>query len=157
MAVVAIISSVLAALMMPSMVGMMRKNSLQSSANQVIGALREAQRSAMRNGQTCTVNISSTGVSSTNTSTNTCITSPVTLGSGTQLSLPSGSTFSLPLSLAFSYKGNPSSTGMSSSTELILIIESPNSTVQRRCVAISAGIGIMRPGTYSGTTCTASL
>ncbi len=147
MAVISVITGILAAAVLPQMTGLMARNSLQSSMNEVTGAIREAQRSSMKNGRTCTVNLSSTGVSSTNTSTNVCITSPVTLSSGTTLATaPSGTT-----SVSFSYKGNPSNT-----SDLTLILSNPTKTVDQRCLVISAGIGIMRSGTYSGTTCTSS-
>ena len=146
MAVISVVVGILASATIPSMVGLMGRNSLQSSMSQVTGAIREAQRAAMKNGQTCTVNLSSTGVSSTNTSTNVCMTSPVTLSSGTTLETsPSGTT-----SFNFSYKGN-------TTANLTLILSNPAKTVEQRCLVISSGIGIMRSGTYDGTNCNSSL
>jgi hypothetical protein len=128
------------------MMGMMGRSSLQSSMNQVTGAVREAQLASIKNGQSCTVNLSSTGVSSTNTSTNVCMTSPVTLSSGTTLATsPSGTA-----SVSFSYKGNPSN-----ASDLTIILSSTKTSTQR-CLVISPGIGIMRSGTYANNTCTAS-
>ena len=75
MAVVSVIVGILASITIPSMVGLMAKNSLESSMSQVKGAIQEAQRSAIKNGQSCTINLSATAVSSTNTSTNICMTS----------------------------------------------------------------------------------
>ena len=153
---VSVIVGILASITIPSMVGLMAKNSLESSMSQVKGAIQEAQRSAIKNGQSCTINLSATGVSSTNTSTNICITSPVTLNSDTPLSAKSvsGSTVTdlTPLpSLIFSYKGNPNNIN-----ELVLILSSTKTSTQR-CLAISAGIGIMRSGTYENNYCIASL
>ncbi len=146
MAVVSVIVGILASITIPSMVGLMAKNSLESSMSQVKGAIQEAQRSAIKNGQSCTINLSATAVSSTNTSTNICMTSPVSLSSGMTLSVPTGST--MPSTFSFSYKGN-------TATDLTLILSSTKTSTQR-CLVISAGIGIMRSGTYSGTTCTSS-
>jgi type II secretory pathway pseudopilin PulG len=146
MAVMSVITGILAAAVLPQMTGLMAKNSLQSSMNEVTGAIREAQRSAMKNGRTCTVNLSSTGVSSTNTSTNICMTSPVSLSSGMTLSVPTGST--MPSTFSFSYKGN-------TTTDLTLILSSTKTSTQR-CLVISAGIGIMRSGTYENNSCTSS-
>jgi hypothetical protein len=151
MAVVSVIVGILASITIPSMVGLMAKNSLESSMSQVKGAIQEAQRSAIKNGQSCTINLSATAVSSTNTSTNVCMTSPVTLSSGTTLATsPSGTTAFL-----FSYKGNPNNS-TNNFTGLTIILSSTK-TVEQRCLVISSGIGIMRSGTYSGTTCTSSL
>jgi type II secretory pathway pseudopilin PulG len=146
MAVVTVITGILASMTIPSMVGLMGKNSLQSSMSQINGAIQEAQRSAIKNGQSCTINLSATGVSSTNTSTNTCMTSPVSLSSGITLSVPTGST--MPSTLSFSYKGN-------TTTALTLILSSTKTSTQR-CLVISAGIGIMRSGIYDGTNCNSS-
>jgi type II secretory pathway pseudopilin PulG len=146
MAVVSVIVGILASITIPSMVGLMAKNSLESSMSQVKGAIQEAQRASIKNGQSCTINLSAAGVSSTNTSTNICITNPVSLSSGMTLSVPTGST--MPSTFSFSYKGN-------TTTDLTLILSSTKTSTQR-CLVISAGIGVMRSGTYSGTTCTSS-
>jgi type II secretory pathway pseudopilin PulG len=168
MAVISVITGILASVTIPSMVGLMAKNSLESSMSQVKGAIQEAQRAAMKNGRSCWVSIGTSSISTDNTRTNPtqtanattnppniCITSPVTLNSDTPLSAKSvsGSTvtdLTLPQSLIFSYKGNPNNTN-----ELVLILSSTKTSTQR-CLVISAGIGIMRSGTYSGTTCTSS-
>ena len=171
MAVISVIVGILASTTIPSMVGLMAKNSLQSSMSQVTGAVREAQRAAIKNGKSCWVSIAASSISTDNTRTNPtqtanattnppniCITSPVTLSSDTTLSAKSisGSTvtdinLTSPKPLIFSYKGNPDNTN-----ELVLILSSTKTSTQR-CLAISAGIGIMRSGTYENNSCIASL
>ncbi|PZV26365.1 MAG: hypothetical protein DCF12_10110 [Snowella sp.] len=168
MAVISVITGILAAAVLPQMTGLMARNSLQSSMSQVTGAIREAQRAAMKNGRSCWVSIGTSSISTDNTRTdptqtanattnppNICITSPVTLSSETPLSAVSisGSTvtaLTLPQSLIFSYKGNPNN-----ANELVLILSSTKTSTQR-CLAISAGIGIMRSGTYENNSCTSS-
>lgn len=160
----AVVAGILAALAMPSMMGMQGRNNVQAVANQVKGALQEAQRAAIRNGRSCTVSISATGVSSDNTGTNpTCITSPVTASDTSskqvRIQVPSGSDLADPAtSLTFSYKGN-------TTTNLTLVMASARNggsgsrqyqTNEERCIVISSGIGIMRSGIYSGGNCTAS-
>ena len=78
----AVVAGILATLVMPSMMGMMGRSFLQSTASQVKGAFQEAQRAAIRNGSTCTVNVASTGITGSPAG---CITSPVTLTSGMNL------------------------------------------------------------------------
>lgn len=168
MAVVAVIAGILAVVATPSMLGSMRKSELQATANQVKGALREAQRAAIRNGSGCTATISSTSPQILGTTAG-CITSPVALSSGITLSATSTTSggsvtnLTLPQSLSFSYKGNPSN-----ADELTLILAPPEATgltpaqitargIERRCIVISVGIGIMRSGTYNDTTCTSTL
>lgn len=160
MAVVSVIIGILTAIFVPNMLSMSRKNELQSATNQVVGTLREAQRAAIRNGSTCTVIINPTNttasvaVSSTWVSVGAktvsgrpvgCITSPVTLGSAISFANPTAAS-----TVSFSYKGNPSNT-----SDLTLVLGATGVSEQR-CIVVSTGIGIMRSGTYSGTTCTAS-
>ncbi len=133
------------------MMGMMGPSSLQSSANQVKGAFQEAQRAAIRNGSTCTVNVASTGAITGSPAG--CITSPVTLTSGMTLTANTriSSTITpvvLPSSVSFSYKGNPNN-----SAELTIVLTFSTRTTEQRCVVIAAGIGIMRSGTYTNNTC----
>lgn len=149
-AVVAVITGILSSLAIPSMMGMMGRSSLQSTASQVKGAFQEAQRAAIRNGSTCTVNVASTGITGSPAG---CITSPVTLTSGMALTANTrtGSTITsvtLPSSVSFSYKGNPNN-----STELTIVLIFSTRTAEQRCVVIAAGIGIMRSGTYANNTC----
>lgn len=70
MAVISVIVGILASTTIPSMVGLMAKNSLQSSMSQVTGAVREAQRAAIKNGKSCWVSIAASSISTDNTRTN---------------------------------------------------------------------------------------
>ena len=62
MAVITVITGILASVTIPSMVGLMAKNSLESSMSQVTGAIREAQRAAIKNGKSCTVTINTSTI-----------------------------------------------------------------------------------------------
>ena len=146
MAIVSVIVGILASTALPSMMSGIGKNQLQSSMGQVKGALQEAQRSAIKNGISCTVSINPTAKTVTGSPAG-CISSPVNIPDKDEI------TFTTPTaatSFSFSYKGNPSIT-----SELIIALQSAK-TSQRYCLAVSSGIGIMRTGTYSGTTCTSS-
>ncbi|MFM7577372.1 MAG: Tfp pilus assembly protein FimT/FimU [Microcystaceae cyanobacterium] len=100
MAAVAIITGVLAALTVPSMIGMQARTDLQGTASQIKGAFQEAQRSAIRRGATCTVNVVATGITGDPPG---CISSPVTLNtSKTTLTTDPTATSSF----QFDFKGN---------------------------------------------------
>jgi prepilin-type N-terminal cleavage/methylation domain-containing protein len=158
LAVVAVVAGILATLVMPSMMGMMGRSFLQSTASQVKGAFQEAQRAAIRNGSACTVNFASMGMGITGSPAG-CITSPVTLTSGMNLTantrpFSTSSTITpvgLPSSVSFSYKGNPNNSG-----ELTVVLTFTTRTTEQRCVVIAAGIGIMRSGTYVNNICSAA-
>ena len=168
MAIVSVIVGILASLAIPSMMSGMGKNQLQSSMGQVKGAFQEAQRSAIKNGQSCAVIINPTTattsvtvtISGTSTSVSAgaksitgtpagCISSPVSIPDKDEITFITPTT-STPL--IFSYKGNPHN-----ANELIIALQSAK-TSQKYCLAVSSGIGIMRTGTYNSSTsnCTSS-
>jgi prepilin-type N-terminal cleavage/methylation domain-containing protein len=134
MAIVSVIVGILASMAIPSMMSGMGKNQLQSSMGQVKGAIQEAQRAAIKNGQSCTVTLT-TGTSATVTGSTGCVSSPVTLASDITLSIPTGSS-----PFSFSYKGNTTS-------DLNIVLASTKTT-QQYCLVVSSGIGIMRSGVY---------
>ena len=140
MAVISVVVGILASTTIPSMVGLMAKNSLESSMSQVKGAIQEAQRSAIKKGQSCEVRIISNRITGSPAG---CITSPVTLGS--EITVNDGAAVS---NFSFSYKGNTTSDRT--------IVLSSTKTSTKRCLVISAGIGIMRSGTYENNSCTSS-
>jgi hypothetical protein len=142
MAVVSVIVGILASLAIPSMMSGIGKNQLQSTIGQVKGAIQEAQRAAIKNGQSCTVTIDTTAKTITGSPAG-CISSPVTLTSDITLSIPIGSS-----PFSFSYKGNTTS-------DLTIVLASTKTTFQN-CLVVSSGIGIMRSGTYSGGSCNSS-
>jgi prepilin-type N-terminal cleavage/methylation domain-containing protein len=159
MAIVSVIVGILASLAIPSMMSGMGKNDLKSAMGQVKGAIQEAQRSAIKNGQSCTVIINPTTssasvtVSGTSVSVNakTIAGSPAGCISSTVSITDTDTTFTTPTtatSFSFSYKGN-------TTTDLTVALQSAKTT-QKYCLVVSSGIGIMRSGTYSGTTCTSS-
>ena len=147
MAIVSVIVGILASMAIPSMMSGMGKNQLQSSMGQVKGALQEAQRSAIKNGQSCTVNINPTARTVTGSPAG-CISSPVSIPDKDEITFITPTTTSTPL--IFSYKGNPDN-----ASELIIALQSAK-TSQKYCLAVSSGIGIMRSGTYSGGSCNSS-
>jgi hypothetical protein len=158
MAIVSVIVGILSSLAIPSMMSGMGKSDLKSAMGQVKGAIQEAQRSAIKNGQSCTVTITTgtgAGVAGTPGVTGSpagCISSSVNLASSQNKSnVASGITLSIPTGsspFSFSYKGN--------TTSNLTIVLASDRTTQQYCLVVSSGIGIMRSGTYSGGSCTSS-
>jgi type II secretory pathway pseudopilin PulG len=134
MAIVSVIVGILSSLAIPSMMSGMGKNDLKSAMGQVKGAVQEAQRAAIKKGQSCTVTLT-TGTSATVTGSSGCISSTVQLASTITLSIPTGSS-----PFSFSYKGNTTS-------DLTITLASTKTT-QKYCLVVSSGIGIMRSGVY---------
>jgi prepilin-type N-terminal cleavage/methylation domain-containing protein len=138
MVVTAVVVGVLAAVSVPNLLGLYNQNKVKEGLAQVEGALKEAQRQAMRRGKSCTVEIDITNSKIKNPSS----------GDGCLLSeriLPEGTTLSTSLTgttktITFSYKGNTTNSGT--------IVLTMNNTERKKCLVISNGLGIMRTGDY---------
>lgn len=144
MAIVSVIVGILSSMAIPSMMSGMGKNQLKSSIGEVKGAIQEAQRSAIKNGQSCTVTIDPTAKTVTGSPAG-CISSTVSIPNNTEITFTTPTTAT---SFVFSYKGN-------TTTDLNIALRSAK-TSQQYCLAVSSGIGIMRSGTYDGTNCNSS-
>ncbi len=131
MAVVAAVAGILAALSMPSMIGMKARQDLKSDLITIKGLITEAQRSAIRKGQSCTVTIASTSITASPVG---CISSNY---EGT-------STISGDSPLIFNYKGT---IGAEKSLTL-----SSTRTSEQKCIAISI-LGTTRSGYIEGGNC----
>ena len=153
-AVVAVIAGVLSSLAIPSMMGMMERNKLQATASRFKAVFQEAQRSAIRNGSTCTITITPTTVTGSPVG---CITEPITSRDTTDKKIAiktiSGSAIAditSSYTVNFSYKGNTTS----SRTFIITPNDIANDSTakNRKCLVISLGIGIMRSGDWDYST-----
>ncbi len=133
---VIMIVGILSAIAAPGLLGMLNKNKVTYALDEVQGALREAQREAMRKSKQCTVTLDTT---------NKKITSPC-LVTGDR-TLPSGVELRTNLTssqVKFSLRGNTEREGT------IVLYKSDDSN--QKCLFVSNGLGIMRTGKYSGST-----
>ncbi|NJK55701.1 MAG: type II secretion system protein [Pleurocapsa sp. SU_5_0] len=141
MLVVFIIIGVIAAIAAPNFLGLLNRNRVNDAAQQVEGALKEAQRQAMRQGKQCTINIDTTNkiISNPTTTppTNGCLLSSRNLD---LVQLNSNTT-----SIVFSGKGNISGTAP------VFVVSMPNGTSQRKCVVLEGVLGTLRSGDYDST------
>jgi prepilin-type N-terminal cleavage/methylation domain-containing protein len=136
MLVVVIIIGVIAAIAAPNFLGLLNRNRVNEAAQQVEGALKEAQRQAMRKGTQCTINIDKTNktISGAN-----CLLSTRVLND--LIILDSSRT-----SITFSGKGNIDAT-----TTPVLVVSMTNGTNLQKCVVLEGFLASMRTGNYSGT------
>lgn len=138
MLVTIIIIGVIAAIAVPNFLGLLNRNRVNQAQRQVEGALKEAQRQAMRKGKQCSIDIS-TSSKTISSSTNGCLLSNRNLNDLVQLN--SNST-----TITFSGKGN-----ITGATPPVLVVSIPNGTNLQRCVVIDSLLGSLRSGNYSGT------
>jgi prepilin-type N-terminal cleavage/methylation domain-containing protein len=132
---------VIAALSAPNFLGLLSRNRVNEAAQQVEGALKEAQRQAMRKGKQCTINIDTTNkiISNPAAPASGCLLSNRNLNDSIQLNTSR-------TAITFSGKGNIDAT-----TTPVLVVSIPNRTNQQKCVVLEGFLASMRTGDYSGT------
>ena len=139
MMVTTIIIGVIAAIAAPNFLGLLNRNRVNQAAQQIEGALKEAQRQAMRRGSQCTISISEANDAITNpTAGGGCLLSNRVLDDLIELNTNTPT-------ITFSGKGNI--TGAAP----VLVVSIPNGTDLQRCVVIDSLLGSQRAGEYSGT------
>jgi prepilin-type N-terminal cleavage/methylation domain-containing protein len=158
-----IILGVLAAIAAPNFLGLLNKNRLERGLSDVEGAIREAQRLAIRRGKTCSIRLTTASGSSIPIVEVTphgsdayvgCLLSERELPSDVRFSLSSGGSLTVINSssfqdLAFSGKGNPDLT-----SQKTIVVSHPNVSVQK-CLRIEGVLGNILTGEYVSNECKA--
>ena len=159
MLITVIVAGILAAISIPSLVGMFAQNKIKQSLAQVEGALKESQRQSMRRGIACKIKIDtvtvdgkprrrvtvsdSEPISGVTRSYAGCLLSDRTLPQN--IAISATTSFGSPPKIAFSHKGNTTSSGT-------IVFSSSDSSSGLKCLTISNGLGIIRTGDYTGDT-----
>jgi len=166
MMVTVIIIGVIAAIAAPNFLGLLNRNRVKDGLAQVEGAVKEAQRQAMRKGKVCKIRFTSSGtganqrsivqvhpdetVGATTVSYAGCLLSNRELPDSVSFSLLNAGTLtsinsSNVRNLAFSSKGNPDVQGT-------MVISHPQTNTVK-CIQIEGMLGAVFSGDYdSGTT-----
>lgn len=137
--VVLIIVGIIAGIASPNLIRLYRRNQVNEGLSELLGAIRETQRQAMRQGRICRLDLDP----NTNIMTATppgCLLTTRTIDTGINIrtNLPGRNP-----NISFSHKG--------STTRMGTITLSSDSTQHQRCFVISLGLGIMRTGDYQGS------
>jgi prepilin-type N-terminal cleavage/methylation domain-containing protein len=142
MLVVFIIIGVIAAIAAPNFLGLLNRNRITDASQQVQGALKEAQRQALRRGKQCTIDIDSTNKIISNSGTNGCLLSERDLSKiDNSIRLASNTT-----SIVFSGKGN-----ITGATAPTLVVYMSNGSPDQKCVVLEGLFATLRSGNYTGT------
>jgi prepilin-type N-terminal cleavage/methylation domain-containing protein len=142
-AVTVVIVGVLAAISAPSMIGWYQNAQVADAVDRLEGALKEAQREAIKRTTDCTVTIPTGNAPNLASSTANCLTSGDRNFANANLTLVTGSS----ASVAFDYKGRQTN------AELRVLISNPQSpSATTRCLVTSQGLGVIRTGTWNSTT-----
>lgn len=139
--IILFIVGVLSAISAPSFLGLLNRGKVNNAVAQVQGALQETQREAIRKSKQCSVTLTTTTV------TGSClVTGPRTLPDGVAMAT------NVIGKMEFSFRGHTVFTvaGSTAATGKIVLYKPDGSISDKKCVAISNGIGILRSGAYSG-------
>jgi Tfp pilus assembly protein FimT len=151
------VMGILTAIAAPSFTSWLSSKKTVDVADQIEGAIKEAQTESIKRSQSCTLNINTTNATITGTPTNCLPTGSRNLSklgvtalsnNNSSVSLGTANLGTSP-NLQFSYKGT---INISGTNGVITIYPSSGATTQNsRCIIISSGIGIVRTGKYVGT------
>ena len=164
MLVTIIIIGVIASLAAPNFLGLLNQSRVKDGLAQVEGAIKEAQRQAIRKGKICKIRFTSSGtgdnlsiiqihpdetISGRAYSYSECLLSNRELPKSVSFSLLNSSSLETidstnEANLAFSTKGNPD-------VQEIMVIEHPGTTT-KKCVQIAGLLGNMITGNYDQAT-----
>ena len=140
---IVVIIGILAALAAPSFFSWVNNKRIEDVSIQIEGALKEAQATAIRTSQQCSLTISSSSITAMPQSCLPTGARDLTqLGGGTS---PSAVTLIAANNddIQFSPKGSTTSSN-------VLVFYHPDQSQGMRCLAMSAGIGIIRTGEFQG-------
>lgn len=137
--VVLFIVGILAAIAIPNFINFFYRMKVNSSLEQLLGAIKETQRLAMRKGKRCQININPTNNLVTATP-NSCLLKDRKIDDNIKIRTNLAGT---PPNIYFSHKGNTTKMGT-------IVLSASNTNIQK-CFVISLGLGIMRTGEYTGS------
>lgn len=140
-----LVAGILIALTAPSFATWYKNKQAQDGLDQLEGALKEAQRQAIRKSQSCSVQFTANTGSSITSPTQGCLLSDRELSDQVSVATNLSGT---PPTIAFSYKGN------TTTSATIVISPADGGSGEKRCLVISNGLGIIRTGEYSATAST---
>ena len=133
------IVGVIAAIATPNFLGLLNRIRVNSALEELLGAIRESQRLAMRHGKNCRINIDPS-TNTLNATDNDCLLTTRNINDNVIIRTNlSGST----PDILFSYKGT--------TTKMGTVVLSSDLSDTQRCFVISLGLGIMRTGNYTGS------
>lgn len=139
MLAVTIIIGIISAIAIPNLLGTIRRNQVNEALEQINGAIKEAQRQAIRQGRLCRINIDITNNELTGNPSN-CLLSDREINENITIRTNIAGT---PPNIPFSFKGSTTRSGT--------IVVSSNLVNLQRCFVISLGLGITRIGNYTGS------
>ena len=144
MIVTVIIVGIIASIAAPNFLGLLNRNRVNEATSQIQGALKEAQKQAIRQGKSCSITINESTKTIANTSGSTgCLLSNRILDDSIRLD-------SSRTTIVFSGKGNITINDADTSLLTpVFVVSMDNGTDKRGCVVIQNSFGAVRTGDYA--------
>lgn len=136
--IVVMVIGILSAISAPSFLAMLNRSKVNSTLSEVRGAFQEAQREAMRKGISCTVSLSKTTNTVTSIPSNCLVTGSRTFSSSVGME-------SNEISILFSHRGT-----ITVADGATIVLFNKDNYSNKKCLVVSAPLGIIRDGTYTG-------
>ena len=130
--VTTIVVGVIGAIAAPNILGLLNRNRVNRTINKIEGAIKEAQRQAIRDGKSCTIDITN----ATRKVSGGCLLSDREFGD--YINLNSNQT-----TISFSSKGN-------TATNATIRVTATGTDLEG-CLVVSGGLGLIRTGEYIDT------
>lgn len=131
-----IVVGVIGAIAAPNLLGLLNRYRVDSALDEVEGAIKEAQRQAMRDGQSCTITIDTTD--NDNAIAGGCLLRTRSLDDLIRFNSNAAI-----VTFTFSGKGNTNDSA-------VLVVSMSSGTERQKCLVMSPGLGLIRTGDYSG-------
>ena len=150
--IIVVVIGILAAVAVPSFLGWYNRQKVNQALTKVEGALKEAQREAIKRSRSCTVTLD------TNLITGDCLvtgkrdlceerdSSGTCIKPGVELLVESPNSLSNGNQIQYSFRGNTTNGGT-------IILALPDNSSYQKCLVTSVGIGLLRTGDYENNTC----
>jgi prepilin-type N-terminal cleavage/methylation domain-containing protein len=166
------ITGILAALTLPNLLAWLNSNRVQEATDSIQSALQDAQKQAMRRGRICTINFTN------GTGTNPTVYSQIRASEAGCLVMANAGSLNLPQEVfmvvrnfptlgsspgvQFSFRGHvPGLTFTPRENQAIIVLypaanasAAPYPNQERKCLVMASLLGIVKQGTYTGTSLT---
>jgi prepilin-type N-terminal cleavage/methylation domain-containing protein len=166
------ITGILAALTLPNLLAWLNRNKVQEATDSIQSALQDAQKQAMRRGRICTINFTN------GTGTSPTVYSQIRASEAGCLVMANAGSLNLPQEVfmvvrnfptlgsspgvQFSFRGHvPGLTFTPPENQAIIVLypaanasAAPYPNQERKCLVMASLLGIVKQGTYTGTSLT---
>ncbi|ACB52997.1 probable pilin-like protein [Crocosphaera subtropica ATCC 51142] len=145
--IAAVITGILAAIGIPSLMGMLQGDQVKQGVDQIQLALQDAQKQAIRNSKQCTIIIDKTATPPTIDIKDPHLPNNQGCLGSVERTLPNNVVMTGNFTnneVSFSFKGNTTTMGT-------IVVKPAKGGGEKRCLVMGLGLGLMRTGIYDSS------